>query len=55
VLEGSSGGEAKGLGELLDQGPGVESIQEVDVTGGSGEDYYRNSIGERIKPRPSRR
>lgn len=55
VLEGSGGGEAEGLGELLDQGPGVEGIQKVDVTGGSGEDYYRSSIERRIKPRPSRR
>lgn len=48
VLEGGGGGEAEGVGELLDQGPGVEGIQEVNVAGGAGEDYYRKSIVESL-------
>ena len=35
VLEGSGGGEAESLLKLLDQRPGVESIEQVDVAGGA--------------------
>lgn len=38
VLEAGGGRLAEGLLELLDQGPGVEGIEEVDVAGGTAED-----------------
>lgn len=38
VFEGGSGGEGEGSREFLDEGPRVEGVEEVDVTGGAGED-----------------
>jgi hypothetical protein len=41
MLEGSSSGESgfESGSELLDQSPRVESIEEVDVTGGSRQNW----------------
>lgn len=38
VFEGGSCGEGEGGRELLDEGPRVEGVEEVDVTGRAGED-----------------
>jgi hypothetical protein len=38
VLERGSGGEVEGGGELLNKGPRVEGIEEVDVAGRAGND-----------------
>lgn len=38
VLERGSGGEVEGGGQLLDEGPRVEGVEEVDVAGGAGDD-----------------
>jgi hypothetical protein len=48
VLEGGGGGLGGGesLGELSDEGVRVEGVEEVDVTGGAGEDCKNESVSK---------
>lgn len=48
VLEAGGCGFSKCLLEFLDQGPGIQRIEKVDVAGGAAEDFERKFVGDGV-------